>query len=40
MEISELVGTVLVQINEGSFNFTGTGTLLFQRCFGGHSGLL
>lgn len=26
MEISELVGTMLVQINEGPFNFTGTGT--------------
>ena len=23
MEMSELVGTMLVQINEGSFNFTG-----------------
>lgn len=26
MEISELVGTMLVQINEGPFNFTGMGT--------------
>lgn len=26
MEMSELVGTMLVQSNEGSFNFTGTCT--------------